>query len=97
MLVGNLLMKQGDFAMKDNEIVIKISSGDDDVTLAFSETTKIKDVENAAIHELGFEGSSDGFELVYEGNTLTPDERPLVSFHIPNNACLELVATGQGV
>jgi hypothetical protein len=83
--------------MKDDEQVIKISSGDDDVTLAFSKATKIKEIEEAAIKELGFEGNSDGFELVYEGSTLQPDERPLVSFHIPDNACLELVATGQGV
>lgn len=83
--------------MKDDEQVIKISSGDDDVTLAFPKTAKIKEVEEAAIKELGFEGNSDSFELVYEGTTLEPDERPLVSFHIPDNACLELVATGQGV
>ncbi len=83
--------------MKNKELTINISSGDDDVTLAFPETTKVKDVETAAIHELGFDGNSDGFELVYEGTTLSPDDRPLISFHIPDHACLELVATGQGV
>ena len=83
--------------MNNEELVLKIFSGDDDVTLAFPKTAKIKEVEDAAINELGFEGSSDGFELVFEGKTLRPDERTIVSFHIPDNACLELVATGQGV
>lgn len=83
--------------MKHDDLTLKISSGDDDVTLAFPKTTKIKDVEDAAIQELGFEGNSDDFELVYNGTTLEPEERPLASFHIPDNACLELVATGDGV
>lgn len=83
--------------MESSEFTFHIWSGDDDVKLVFPKTTKVKEVEEAAIKELGLEGGSDTFELVYDGRTLEPDERPLVSFSIPQRACLELVATGQGV
>ena len=83
--------------MIKDEITLKISSGDNDVTLVFPKTAKIKDVEQAAITELGLPGSGDSFELVYDGQTLKPEQRTLISFGIPNNACLELVATGTGV
>ena len=80
--------------MENSEFTFHIWSGDDDVKLTFPKTTKVKEVEEAAIKELGLEGGSDTFELVYDGRTLEPDERPLVSFSIPQRACLELVATG---
>lgn len=83
--------------MSKDEVTLKISSGDNDVTLVFPKTVKIREVEEAAAKELGLPGDSDSFELVYEGATLKPDQRTLISFGIPNNACLELVATGTGV
>ncbi|MDX2240044.1 MAG: hypothetical protein NW224_05105 [Leptolyngbyaceae cyanobacterium bins.302] len=62
----------------------------------FAKTEKVKDVITAAIKQQGL-ASGDSFDLVYKGEVLQPEERPLVSFGLSGTVKLELVATGSGV
>ncbi len=63
---------------------------------AFSKNTKIAEVIAVVVKEKKLDGG-DSYELVFDGKVLQPTERPLVSFHLPNPAKLNLVAIGTGV
>jgi hypothetical protein len=62
----------------------------------FELTAKVSEVIDTVRNKLGLPKDAS-FELWYGDKRLEPEERPLVSFHLPNPAQLTLVATGSGV
>lgn len=82
--------------MKKENITLNIGTPNGPYTGSFEPTTKIAEVIAAVVLAKHLESSSK-YELYFQGNPLTPTERPLVSFHLSNPAQLELVATGSGV
>lgn len=62
----------------------------------FDVNTKVSEVIEVVRRKLGLAADSS-FELWFGETRLHPEERPLISFHLPNPAKLKLVATGSGV
>jgi hypothetical protein len=62
----------------------------------FRETDKVETVIQAVVAKQQLD-AGDQFELVFQEHKLEPVQRTLESFHLPNDAKLELVATGSGV
>ena len=79
---------------KDIELLIATPKGPFDGT--FPKTTKVSEVILAVRTKLGLPADAS-FELWYGTTRLEPEERTLVSFHLPDPAKLTLVATGSGV
>jgi len=65
-------------------------------TADFPKTAKVEEVIHAAVKAKGLSGSDD-LELIHDGETLEPVERPLTSFGLEGTVQLELVAQGSGV
>ena len=63
---------------------------------SFDLTTKVSDVIQTVRTKLNLPKDAS-FELWFGDKRLEPEERPLVSFHLPDPAKLTLVATGSGV
>ena len=82
--------------MPNNDISLKVATPAGVFMGIFEKTTKIIEVIKKIIKKQGLE-EGDDFDLFYQGKALQPEERPLVSFHLPDEVCLELVATGSGV
>lgn len=78
------------------EVILEIATPKGIFSATFEKIAKIADVIAAAVAELGLDGG-DQLELVYNGEVLSPHERPLVSFGLAGFVQLELVATGSGV
>lgn len=62
----------------------------------FRKTATITEVIAEVRTKLGLPDDAS-FELWFGDKRLEPEERPLVSFHLPDPAKLTLVATGSGV
>jgi hypothetical protein len=62
----------------------------------FEITTKVSEVIDTVRNKLELPQDAS-FELWFGDKRLEPEERPLVSFHLPDPAKLTLVATGSGV
>lgn len=77
-------------------IVLEVATPSGVFKGTFSKTEKVKDVIAAVVKHQGL-SSGDSFDLVYRGEVLQPEERPLVSFGLSGTVKLELVATGSGV
>ena len=86
----------GERKMTVEEVNLEIGTPKGLFTSVFLKTAKIKEVIVAAVKALGLD-AADSLELVYNGESLQPQERTLVSFGISGSAMLELVATGSGV
>jgi hypothetical protein len=82
-------------AMKD-EIQLEIATPNGLFIGAFPKTAKVSEVIEVVVREKHLQ-SGDAFELIYNGNSLQPVQRPLVSFGLDGVVKLELVATGSGV
>lgn len=82
--------------MNDNVVTLEIATPKGMFTGEFPNTTKVEEVIQAVVEEKGL-NRSDGIELIHNGTTLEPIERPLVSFGLEGTVSLELVAQGSGV
>lgn len=82
--------------MPVEEIILEVGTPKGLFTGIFPKTAKVEDVIAAAVDSLGLD-RGDTLELVYNGQPLTPLNRPLVSFGLAGTVQLELVATGDGV
>ena len=82
--------------MPVEEITLEVGTPKGVFTGSFPKTAKIEDVIAAAVDSLGLD-RGDTLELVYNGQPLTPVNRPLASFGLAGTVQLELVATGDGV
>lgn len=80
-------------AEKTVTVIIKTSRGSD--TFTFEKTDTVVEAISEARDRFDLSGDGD-FTLVREGNgdELSPEQRPLVSFDLPDEA--ELVLTGGG-
>lgn len=79
-----------------DEIRLEIATPKGMYVGAFPKTAKIADVIAKVVAAKHLDGG-DKYQLVFGDKILEPVERPLVSFHLPNPAKLNLVATGSGV
>lgn len=82
--------------MPVEEVTLEVGTPKGLFTGTFPKTAKVEDVIAAAVDSLGLD-RGDTLELVYNGQPLTPVNRPLVSFGLAGTVQLELVATGDGV
>jgi len=80
----------------DGDIHIEVATPNGVYRGAFPKTTKVKDVIIVIVEDRDLE-EGDAFQLFYGEILLEPIERPLVSFGLPTNVLLTLVATGSGV
>lgn len=62
----------------------------------FDVNTKVSEVIEVVRKKMDLPADSS-FELWFGETRLQPEERPIVSFHLPDPAKLKLVATGSGV
>jgi hypothetical protein len=80
----------------DHDIHIEVATPNGVYRGSFPKTTKVKDVIVVIVEDGDLE-DGDAFQLFYGEIVLEPVERPLVSFGLPANVLLTLVATGSGV
>lgn len=81
---------------QDTEITMNVTTPAGLFSGIFQKTAKIIEVIQAIILDKGLK-PSDTFNLVYNGQTLQPTERPLVSFGLTGTVAMDLVAHGSGV
>lgn len=80
--------------MQPFEITVNTPAGP--CTIEVTKTVKVAEVIESVANDKGLD-KPDSLELVWEGQSLTPTSRPLVSFGIEAGAILTLVAAGTGV
>lgn len=82
--------------MKDQTLKLEVATPNGLFSGLFAKTAKVIDVIRTIVTEKKLAGG-DVFELIFNGASLTPTDRPLVSFRLEDCAKLDLVATGSGV
>lgn len=80
----------------DQDIHLEVATPNGVYRGTFPKTTKVKDVIVVIVEDRDLE-NGDAFQLFYGEVVLEPVDRPLVSFGLPANVLLMLVATGSGV
>jgi hypothetical protein len=79
----------------DDEILLHVSTPAGPFNGAFPKTTKVSAVIAAIVQAKGLD-AGESLRLMHGDQEMAPD-RPLVSFHLGNEATLVLLATGSGV
>ncbi|MBB4305693.1 hypothetical protein GGD81_004775 [Rhodobium orientis] len=80
----------------DDDIHLEVATPNGVYRGVFPKTTKVKEVIVTIVEDRDLE-DGDSFQLFFGEIVLEPVERPLVSFGLPANVLLTLVATGSGV
>ena len=80
----------------NQDITLNVATPNGLFTGIFQKTAKIIEVIRAIITDKNL-NAGDDFDLVHNGATLKPEERPLVSFGLQGVVMLDLVAVGSGV
>lgn len=81
--------------MSKKTITLKIQTTRGSETFTFDETDKVSKVISDVVEKFGYQADGN-YTLVFEKTELSP-ERPLISYHLPDNAVLNLTDTGGGV
>jgi hypothetical protein len=79
-----------------DDITLEVATPNGVYRGSFPKTTKVEDVIAAIVKDRQL-ADGDAFELFHGETSLTPPQRPLVSFGLAGTVKLALVATGSGV
>ena len=79
----------------DSKVTLKVATPAGPYEGTFEDTTKVEDIITAIVKEKNL-AVGDAFELSFDGTELQPD-RPIGSYNLPDNAVLDLTASGSAV
>lgn len=80
---------------KNDDITLHVSTPAGPFHGAFPKTTKVAEVIAAIVEAKGLDASED--LRLFNGDEQLAPERPLISYHLGQEATLSLLATGSGV